>query len=301
MIRIGTYLIKDADLTAETRLRMIKAAGFDFVCLTMKPLLAGEKVGLTPELCARVGIDFDNVHLTGNGTHAMWAEGEEGDRVAARYCQEIALCHEYGIKTGIAHVTWGITPPPPVGELGLHRFERVAECAEKYGFTLALENSVSDTHLCYVLDRLKSPHVGYCFDSGHRNAFAPNADFLGLYGDRLAATHLQDNDGQNDLHLMPLDGCIDWQATARQLAATSLGRRMICAEVAGVVSRDCPGMRADEIRQTLSRVAVLEQGLVQIEDERFCVYGGLSHEALLARLYAAMRRIATEIARQSQA
>lgn len=299
MTRIGTYLIKDPSLTPETRLRMIKAAGFDYVCLVMKPMLAGEDAGLTPELCARVGIAFDNVHLTGNGTHDMWAEGEAGDRIAERYCREIALCADYGVKTGIMHATWGINPPPPVGEIGLRRFARVVECAEKHNFTLALENSVSDTHLCYVLDRLKSPSLGYCFDSGHRNAFAPGADFLGLYGSRLTATHLQDNDGQNDLHLMPLDGCIDWRGTARQLAATPHGRRLICAEVAGVVSRDCPGRSASDIRAMLSRTAALEQGLVRIEDGHFTVYEGFSHEALLERLYAAMRKIADDIERES--
>jgi len=81
MIKLGTYLVRGSELTPEERLRIIKGAGFDFVCFNMKEMLEGESVGLTPELCGRVGIDFDNVHLTGNGTHAVWADGEKGDKI----------------------------------------------------------------------------------------------------------------------------------------------------------------------------------------------------------------------------
>ena len=140
MIKLGTYLVRGSQLTPEERLRIIKGAGFDFICFNMKEMLEGESVGLTPELCGRVGIDFDNVHLTGNGTHAVWAEGERGDKIVERYCKEIKLCAEYGIKTGITHVTWGTSEPPPVCELGLRRFRTIAECAEKYGVVVALEN-----------------------------------------------------------------------------------------------------------------------------------------------------------------
>ena len=63
----------------------------------MDKLLEGEAVGLTPAMCERVGMPIDNVHLTGKGTHSVWAEGERGDKVTARYCKEIALCREYGI------------------------------------------------------------------------------------------------------------------------------------------------------------------------------------------------------------
>ncbi|MBO5220822.1 MAG: sugar phosphate isomerase/epimerase [Clostridia bacterium] len=292
MIKIGTYMIKDALLSPEERLRMVKEVGFDFVCFSMGSMLAGETVGFTPSLCEKVGIAFDNVHLTGKGTHAMWAEGSEGDAIADRYCNEIALCSDYGVKTGIMHVTWGVRLPPLVGEVGLRRFERVAACAEKHGFTLALENSVSDTNLCYVLDRIQSPYVGFCFDSGHHSAFAPDADFLGKYGNRLVATHLQDNNGREDLHLMPLDGCIDWKRIASQLAQSPFAREQICGEVSGIVVRESDKTAA-EIAESLSCISALKQGLVTVEEGCFSVYKGFSYEELLERLYRNLRTVAS--------
>lgn len=300
MIKLGTYLVRDASLTPEERLRIIKAAGFDFVCFGMKAMLEGESVGLTPELCGRVGIDFDNVHLTGNGTHAVWDAGERGDKIVARYCKEIKLCAEYGIKTGITHVTWGTSEPPPICELGLHRFETIAECAEKYGVTLALENSVSRDHLYYVLDNIKSPYVGHCFDSGHRNAFAHDTDFLAKYGDRLVATHMQDNDGAHDLHLMPFDGTVNWDAVAAELAKTSLAQDRICAEVAGIKRHEREGMSAEQIRESLSHVSAEKQGLIQYEDGAFTTYVGFTYEQLIDRLYFAMKRISSIIQQKSK-
>lgn len=295
MIRIGTYLVKGGELDAEEKLRITKDAGFDFICFGAKSLLTGN--GPTPDMCARVGIGFDNVHLTSNGTHAIWAEGEDGEVITERYCREIAECSAPGIKTGIAHVTWGLPTPPPICERGLHRLERVAECAEKHGFTVALENSAYPEYLHYVLGNLKSGNIGYCFDSGHRNAFAPDEDFLARYGHMLAATHIQDNEGRSDLHMIPGDGSIDWNKVAGELAATALGRNRICSEVAGVIRKERPGRSAAEIRAELERVAVLDDGkLVKIYDGGFTIYEGLPYEAYIARLAAAMRRIAGMVA-----
>lgn len=295
MIKLGTYLVRGAGLTPEERLRIIKAAGFDFVCLDMKAMLAGEQTGLTPELCGRVGIDFDNVHLTGSGTHAVWAEGERGDKIVERYCKEIKLCAEYGIKTGITHVTWGTSEPPPVCELGLRRFRTIAECAEKYGVVVALENSVSREHLYYVLDNIKSPYVGHCFDSGHRNAFAHDTDFLAKYGDRLVATHIQDNDAKHDLHLMPFDGTINWEQVSAELAGTSYARKQICAEVAGSKHWEREGMTAEQIRESMAHVSAEKQGLITYEDGAFTTYVGFTYEQLIDRLYSAMTKIANMI------
>ncbi|KJF65225.1 hypothetical protein RS75_24345 [Rhizobium nepotum 39/7] len=40
------------------------------------------------------------------------------------------------------------------------------------------------------------------------------------YGDRLITTHINDNFGATDDHLLPFDGRIDWEAVTRAIAAT---------------------------------------------------------------------------------
>lgn len=289
MIEIGTYLVKGPG-TPEERLQITKDAGFNFVCFG-KSMFDG--TGINPEMCARVGIGFDNIHLSGSGTTKIWSPGEEGDAIAERYCKEIQEATSYGVHTGIVHVTWGVKPVPDApGNIGLARFAKIAECAEKYGFTVAIENSAYPEHLYKVLDNITSPAFGHCYDSGHRNAFAPREDFLGKYGDRLVATHMQDNEGKRDLHIMPFDGTIDWNTLAVQLAATELAQKRITAEFGGAGERSFPGMSAAEISNELSGIAIYGSDLLTVCDERALFYDKLSYEDLMSRLYFAMKRLA---------
>ncbi len=81
MIQIGTYLVKGPG-TPEERLRITKDVGFDFVCFG-KSMFDG--TGINPEMCGKIGIGFDNVHLSGENTTKIWSPGEEGDAIAERY------------------------------------------------------------------------------------------------------------------------------------------------------------------------------------------------------------------------
>ena len=70
-------------------------------------------------------------------------------------------------------------------------------------------------------------NVGFCWDSGHEMCYNRSQDLLALYGDRLIATHLNDNLGikdfggrifwHDDLHLLPFDGIADWDNIAERL------------------------------------------------------------------------------------
>ena len=74
-------------------------------------------------------------------------------------------------------------------------------------------------------------HVGYCWDSGHDHCYPHKTDFLERYGHRLMMTHLNDNfgvrdpggipSGKDDLHFLPFDGNIDWQAELKRLAKSA--------------------------------------------------------------------------------
>ena len=293
MIKIGTYPLGDETLSFEERMQILKDVGFDYICLSIGGL-ASPKVR---EVCERLELEIGDVHLTGDGTHALWAEGEEGDRIAQRYCDEIRTCSENGVKTAVLHALYGYAEPAPMGEIGLSRFLRIVECAEKNGVRLALENSLFDRYLCFLLERIKSPYFGYCFDSGHHHAFAREMDLLSMWGDRLCATHLQDNDGERDLHLYPLDGTMDWKKTAEGLARCPHARERICAEVVRV--RDCKmkGLRAEELVKKFEGTRAYRDGLLQFSDEHVLAYGGMSFEQSAQRLYLAMKEIAADIER----
>ena len=295
MIKLGTYLNRYEGLTFEERVRCVKNAGFDFIGFGM-PYLEENRPEDVISLCEKIDLPIDNVHLTGGKTTEIWSDGEIGDKVVKRYCKEIKLCSEYGIKRGVAHVTWGHKIPGAISEIGLSRLETIAKVAEECGFVLGLENSVYPEYLYASMERLKDyKSIGFTFDSGHRNAFAPEHNFLDVFGDRLAVTHIQDNDGRDDLHLFPMDGTIDWDKVAGELAKTELARDRICAEVTNGPRKELPDMTAQQIYDHYSMLAVIDTPHVHIEDGLLTIYADLDYDARLNRVYEAMKKLGSMI------
>jgi sugar phosphate isomerase/epimerase len=246
------------------------------------------------ELCKKYGLDIDNIHLTGGKTTEIWFEGELGDKVCARYCREIKMAADAGIKKGIAHITWGHKDPGEVSEYGISRLTKMADCALENGFLLCLENSVFIEHLYATMEKLKDhPAVRFTYDSGHRNAFAHDFDILGSFGDRLAVLHINDNDAAHDLHLMPFDGNNDWERDARDLAKTEYARTRICAETSYGSEKKLADMTDEEITAMVNNLPIAKQ------PEFFTIAGGimrsyasLSYADYMVRLYATLKKLA---------
>ncbi len=216
----------------EARIRAIRNAGFDAVCLDFEAELIGTETSWENQvsLAEKYGLPVENVHLTGLGMTSVWSNTPAGDEVIDRLCDELRHMANLGIRCGVAHVTWGHDAPAGDFKRGLDRYLRAAETAEKYNVYLALENSVYPEYVHFLLDNVKSEHVGFCYDSGHENAFAPGENYLSRYASRLLAMHLHDNDGKNDLHSYPGTGTVDWTKTVAQLKETALFSRMITLE-----------------------------------------------------------------------
>ncbi|MDO5648798.1 sugar phosphate isomerase/epimerase [Paracoccus sp. (in: a-proteobacteria)] len=72
-----------------------------------------------------------------------------------------------------------------------------------------------------LFDRYPADMVGMCFDAGHWELVEPGAlTVLNRFGDRLIATHIHDNFGAKDDHLLPFDGRLNWDAITAAIAAT---------------------------------------------------------------------------------
>ena len=218
----------------EERIAAIAAVGFDAVCLDFEKELEKTETSWENQmrLAQKYALPVENVHLSAKGMNAVWKEGEEGDAMIGRLMDELRTMASLGIKTGVAHVTWGHGLPEGSFEIGLERYKKAVETAEKYGVTLALENSVYAQHVHCLLKGIKSPNLGFCYDSGHENVYTPNEDYLSEYGDILVAMHLHDNDGKNDNHFLPMHphGTVDWQKKIALLKNTGLFGRMITLE-----------------------------------------------------------------------
>ena len=63
------------------------------------------------------------------------------------------------------------------------------------------------------LDEIDAPDVGICLDFGHAHMDGGDlVDAIEIVSGHLVATHVHDNRGHHDEHLVPFDGTIDWPA-----------------------------------------------------------------------------------------
>ncbi len=297
MIKIGTYLMSNGELSLEERIAATKAAGFDFAALGLG-LFASDEVEKAAELCAKHSLPVDNIHLTGSKTTLIWNDGEEGDAICERICREIERASAAGIKAGVAHITWGHSQPAPMNETSFARYVRIAQTAERCNFILGLENSVFIDYLYATMEHLRDfKSIGYTYDSGHHNAFAPERDLLRDFGDRLIVTHIQDNNGIDDLHMPPFDGNVDWNYVADGLARTQVGRNRICAEIAAGSFKELKGMTEAEARDCIARLPVSAHSpeLVSFDGNKVAVGKDLTYEEKLERLYEKMKKLASMI------
>jgi len=285
----GTYIVK-GQLPYEERVAAIKNAGFDFVCVGMAGCV--ESDWTLPDICRRAGFEIDNIHLTGERTNFIWSAGEEGDAICDRYCAEIKTASGHGLNRGIVHVTWGKkTTPEDPGDAGYSRYQRIGETAAKYGFTVCVENSIFPNHFFSMLDKFDVPEFAHCFDCGHWNAFMRDYDVPGKYSDRLRATHIHDNDGKHDLHLLPFDGCADWDAIAAKLANAPYSREKICAEFGGARAHEYAGKTKEQLEKVFSRLAVSGTDRMKVSDGAVSFYEGVPYEELIGDLYERISRL----------
>ena len=294
--QLGGYLPAAAKLSVRDRLRLFREAGFSFVALSAGGIYATAESAVTPRLAEHYGLEIDNVHLTGAATNQLWRDCLEGEDVLDRYCREIELCAKMGIKIGITHVTWGShAPTPEITDLGIERFKRIAACAEKNDFCLALENSVTEEHLVAVLDAIDSPHIGFCVDSGHWACFTPHFDVMGRYGHRMVTMHLDDNDGLEDIHLLPFDGVADWGRIVEGLLKTAPFEKRVLLEVDYCKRRSYPGYDAKALQAMWEARGVKiasDLRLVEYHDGYLETYKNISYDEYLDRMYRAAVRIA---------
>ena len=146
------------------------------------------------------------------------------------------------VASGMAKVTWIVMHPGTYPDdawdfrESKHRnyeyFMPRLELAAKVGCGIAIENmadsyggaknphrrpggSYCSTHveLCELVDSFHVDNVGICWDFGHANLMGiDQREALRYMGKRLKATHVADNNGAKDDHILPFQGQIDWRS-----------------------------------------------------------------------------------------
>ena len=97
----------------------------------------------------------------------------------------------------------------------IRSLEEISSAAGPLGVRVAVEvipNRLSDAaSLSTLLEKdIDARHVGICLDFGHAHLMGDVADAVETVAEHLIATHVHDNRGREDEHLVPYLGTIDW-------------------------------------------------------------------------------------------
>ncbi len=101
--------------------------------------------------------------------------------------------------------------------------EHLSLFARQRGVTLAIENTPGEmatpANLKNFLEQTRLTSVKLCFDAGHAHLEGGVLPALETVRDLIVTTHIHDNHGERDEHLLPYEGTIDWAATVPALPA----------------------------------------------------------------------------------
>lgn len=204
---------------------MLKKIGFEgFFTMWNESFPISEWAALAREQ----GMIYQSLHAPFDYVSDIWhGSDDEANRPMERIISTIKCAMENDIKIVVCHCYIGFDGIVDITEKGLSRFAKIIDEAEKCGVQIAFENTEGEQYLDALMNTFADRKcVGFCLDTGHEMCYNFSKDLLALYGDRLIATHINDNLGirdfggrifwHDDLHLLPFDGIRDWDETARR-------------------------------------------------------------------------------------
>ena len=236
-------------LSVADKLRQTAAAGFATAEIAFEDiidpdtgLLSESHAEMIRDVAASVGLATPQVHypittlrkdapLRPGARHAqtdLASEDAEQRAFDLKWAQRmLELCPICGIKVMVIHPGGAGGWEDDAGfdrmiQRNAEAFSRLAETAERVGATVAIENlgrikgrrsMRSDfEELSAFIDQLGSKRLGVCLDTSHANYLGIDIP-AGIHtcGHRLVATHMSDNLGEHDDHLMPYGGKIAWE------------------------------------------------------------------------------------------
>lgn len=131
---------------------------------------------------------------------------------------EIARRVPFGFLVAHLGVPDDLQPGPGENQADAARrsVEELYDLTARRGVRLALEvlpNRLSSPEaLVRLIDSLDLDQAGLCLDFGHAAIMGDVLDAIEEASGHLLTTHVHDNDGRQDSHLVPGEGVIDWSA-----------------------------------------------------------------------------------------
>ena len=152
--------------------------------------------------------------------HAL-NEAEQALYIARRVPTALLVVHlglprwQRAAPAGAAPTANGDTVPGDSRDGARRSIDALSGMAASLGVTIALEVTQNELSRAgslvhFVEADLESPNVGICLDFGHAHLDGDLIDTIDVVSEHLVTTHVHDNRGRADDHLLPFDGTIDW-------------------------------------------------------------------------------------------
>lgn len=105
----------------------------------------------------------------------------------------------------------------------------------------------------FVENSLDAPDVGICLDFGHAHIDGDLVDAIETVSEHLITTHVHDNRGRSDDHLVPFEGTIDWPAAMTTVQKVGYDQPLLF-EIAAHGSTKGTLVKAQKARQKIERL-----------------------------------------------
>jgi sugar phosphate isomerase/epimerase len=176
----------------------------------------------------------------------------------------IHIARRIPVALVVAHLGLPRTETPPVPDsraAGRRSLDELHRVAEPLGVQLAIEvipNELSRAgslvhFIDEDLDGLDGRAVGVCLDFGHAHIDGDLIDAIETVSEHFATTHVHDNRGRSDDHLVPFEGTIDWPSALTAVQKVGYDGPLIFEIGAQGSTRDTLA-RAQKARQRMERL-----------------------------------------------
>lgn len=209
-------------IDTKQKLDLIKSVGYDGVLLTTHDINETMSLEEAIKYCNEIGLEISMVHCTYDSKilNELWQESSNvGDEIIDNLISQVERIKNFNISNFVIHTCGNkhaINSPA-----GLKRIKKLLTICEKYKINLCVENLFLDNQVKYIFNNLKSPYLKFCFDSGHENFLTPNSELAVIFANILSTTHIHDNHGESDEHLILGLGNINQNKLAKDLSKSS--------------------------------------------------------------------------------
>jgi sugar phosphate isomerase/epimerase len=237
---VSTHLFHEERLDRR-HLDAVAAHGFDtieiFMTATHVDYHDAAAVGALGRWMADTGLRAWSVHapicdgiragVWGRAYSTASREPSARDEAVRETLVSIRAARDLGASVVVLHVGVPVLSPPApeANDTGAARrsLETIAAACTNAGLRLAVEvipNALATPSAVrgWLESDLALDHAGACLDVGHANMAGGAPEGIEELSEHVITTHVHDNRGRTDDHLVPFDGTVDWTATLLALA-----------------------------------------------------------------------------------